>query len=267
MSIWSRIRNGLRNLLRKQQLESQLDDEVRAYVEMITDEQIARGMSADKARRTVLVDVGGVEQVKQAVREQRSGVRVEMLWQNSRYALRKLRQNPGFTLTAVLTLAIGIGATTAIFSLVCAVLLSPLPLPQPDRLVWVTQQDHAAPGTVSEALSYPDYFDWRAQSHSFSGLASSSMGGVTLQHNDESLRLDAEMVSSNFFHVLGVAPVLGRDFRWDDEKAGNRTVILSYGLWQKEFGGAKDIVGRSVTFTDHTYTIAGVMPKDFAIRE
>jgi putative ABC transport system permease protein len=114
---------------------------------------------------------------------------------NFRYALRRLQKNPGFTLTAVLTLTIGIGATTAIFSLVDAVLLRPLPLPQSDRLIWLSQQDHSLPGTASEALSYPDYFDWRARNHSFRALASFTGGGVTFLQNGESQRLDAQVVS------------------------------------------------------------------------
>jgi len=182
---------------------------------------------------------------------------------NFSYALRQLRKNPGFTITAVLTLAIGIGATTAIFSLVYAVLLHPLPFPQADRLLWLTQEDHSLPGVASESLSYPDYFDWRAQNHTFSGLASYSGGGVTFQHNGESQRLEAQIVSSNFFQVLGSAPMLGSDLRWEDEKPGNRTVMLSYALWQSAFGGSKDIIGHSVTLSDQSYVVAGVMPKSF----
>ena len=182
---------------------------------------------------------------------------------NFRYALRQLRKNPGFTLTAVLTLTIGIGATTAIFSLVDAVLLRPLPFPEPDRLVWLSQQDHSLPGAASESLSYPDYFDWRAQNHSFSGLASYTGGGVTFQQNGESQRLDAQVVSSNFFHVLGAAPILGRDFRWEDEKPGNRTVMLSHALWQSAFGSSKQIAGSAITLDYHNYTVAGVMPEGF----
>lgn len=180
-----------------------------------------------------------------------------------RYALRQLRKNFGFTLTAVLTLALGIGATTAIFSLVYAVLLRPLPFPQPDRLVSLAQQDHSLPGVVHEPLSYPDYFDWRAQNHTFSGMASYDMGGLTLQHNGESQRVDAEMVSSNFFQVLGVAPMLGRDFRWEDEKPDHYTAMLSYVFWQSEFGSSREIIGQSIRLGDHSFTIAGVMPKEF----
>jgi hypothetical protein len=166
---------------------------------------------------------------------------------NFRYALRRLQKNPGFTLTAVLTLAIGIGAATAIFSLVDAVLLRPLPYPQPDRLLWLSQQDHSLPGTASESLSYPDYFDWRAHNHSFRALASFTGGGVTFLQNGESQRLDAQMVSSNFFQALDVAPIVGRDFRQEDEKPGNRAVMLSYGLWQSAFASSRQIGGSTLT--------------------
>jgi predicted permease len=182
---------------------------------------------------------------------------------NFRYALRQLRKNPGFAITAVLTLAIGIGATTAIFSLVYAVLLRSLPFPQQDRLVWLSQQDHSTPGVTAESLSYPDYFDWRSQNHTLSGMASFRHGNTTLFRNSETQHLESEVVSANFFQVLGVAPLLGRDFRWEEEKAGNHAVMLSYDLWQSAFGSAQDIVGRSVRLGDFDYTVAGVMPKGF----
>jgi putative ABC transport system permease protein len=182
---------------------------------------------------------------------------------NFSYAIRQLRKNPGFTLTAVLTLAIGIGATTAIFSLVYTVLLRPLPFPQSDRLMWLTQQDHSLPGTIAEPLSYPDYFDWRAQSHTFEGIVSYRGASVTLQKNGEPQLLDAQRVSSNFFEVMGISPMLGRGFRWEEEKPGNRAVVLSYALWQSAFGSDKSIVGRSVRFGDHDYTVAGVMAENY----
>jgi predicted permease len=183
--------------------------------------------------------------------------------QDLRFALRQLRQNVGFALTTIVTLALGIGATTAIFSLVNAVLLRPLPFPEQGRLMWLHQQDHSLPGVVPEPLSYPTYFDWRAQNHTFSGMASYDGGGVTLETGSGAQRLDAETVSANLFQVLGVAPVLGRDFRWDDEKPGNRAVMLSYSLWQSNFGSATDIAGRMIRLNDHNYVVAGVMPKGF----
>lgn len=182
---------------------------------------------------------------------------------NFHYALRQLRKNPGFTITSVLTLAIGIGATTAIFSLVYGVLLRPLPFPQSDRLVWLNQQDHSLPGVAAESLSYPDYFDWRARNHTLSGIASYKSSGINFQHNGETQRLEAQAVSSNFFRVLGVAPMFGRDFRWDDEKPENRAVMLSYDFWQSTFGSSRDVVGQSITLNDHSYIVAGVMPRSF----
>jgi predicted permease len=183
--------------------------------------------------------------------------------QDLRFAIRQLRKNAGFALTTILTLALGIGATTAIFSLVNAVLLRPLPFPEQDRLMWLHQQDHSLPGVMPEALSYPDYFDWRAQNHTLSGMASYAGGGVTLETGSDAQRLDAATVSANLFQVLGVAPLVGRDFRWDDEKPGNRTVMLSYSLWQTNFGSATDIAGRTIRLGDHSYVVAGVMPKGF----
>ncbi len=134
MKLWSRVNSLLRNLFRKQQVESQLDDEVRAYVDMMTDERIAAGMSACEARRTALAEFGGIEQVKQTVRDHRAGTSVELLWQDARYGLRQLRRNPGFTVTVILTLALSIGANTAIFSIVNALMLKSLPYSHPERM-------------------------------------------------------------------------------------------------------------------------------------
>jgi predicted permease len=183
--------------------------------------------------------------------------------QDLRFAIRQLRKNSGFAVTIILTLALGIGATTAIFSLVNAVLLKPLPFPEQDRLMWLHQQDHSLPGVVPEALSYPTYFDWRTQNHTFSGIASYRSGAITLEMDGEAQHLEGQTVSANFFQVLGIVPMLGRDFRRDDEKPGNRAVMLSYSLWQSSFGAAKDIAGTIIRLGDHDYIVAGVMPKGF----
>src|ERR1700712_2671148 len=134
MKLWSRTTSMLRNLFRKRQVENQLDDEVHAYVDMLTDERIASGMSASEARRTAQAEFGGIEQLKQAVRDHRAGTDLELLWQNARFGVRQLRRNPGFTLTVVLTLALSIGANTAIFSIVNALMLKGLPYAHPERL-------------------------------------------------------------------------------------------------------------------------------------
>jgi predicted permease len=180
-----------------------------------------------------------------------------------RFSFRQLRKSPSFAIAAIVTLALGIGATTAIFSLVNAVLLKPLPYPEPGRLMRVTQEDHSTGAAVPESLSYPDYFDWRAQNRSLSGMASYTGQNMTLTGTGQAQQLGAYVVSSNFFQVLGVAPMLGRDFRWDEERSGNRAVMLSHELWQSRFGGDREIVGQQVTLDGERYTGAGVMPKGF----
>ena len=182
-----------------------------------------------------------------------------------RFSVRQLRKSPMFALTTILTLALGIGATTAIFSLVYAVMLKPLPFPEQNRLVWLAQEDYSTGAVIPESLSYPNYFDWRAQSHTLSGIASFRGAGVTLTGLGEAQRLNSETISSNFFQVLGVAPMLGRDLRWEEEKPGHRAVMLSYALWQSRFYGDRQIVGQLVTLDGLQYTVAGVMPKDFNV--
>jgi len=180
-----------------------------------------------------------------------------------RFGVRQLRKSPMFALTTILTLALGIGATTAIFSLVYAVMLKPLPFPEQDRLVWLSQEDHSSGAAIPESLSYPTYFDWRAQNHTLSGIASFAGSGITLTGAGEAQHLNSAAISSNFFQVLGAAPMLGRDFRWEEEKPGHRAVMLSYALWQSRFGADSKIVGQLVTLDGLQYTVAGVMPKDF----
>jgi hypothetical protein len=156
MQIWSRLKNLSRNLLRKRQVENQLDEELRAYADLISDEKVAAGIPASEARRTTLADLGGIEQVKQSVRDRRIGATLELLCQDVRYALRQLRRNRAFALTAVLTLGLGIGATSAIFSAVYALMLRPLPYPDASRLMYVSAQmsnAYNAPRSAHKTLS------------------------------------------------------------------------------------------------------------------
>jgi hypothetical protein len=144
-----------------------------------------------------------------------------------------------------------------------AVLLKPLPYPRADRLMSIKQEDHSSGAAIPTSLSYPDYFDWRARNRTFSGLASYSGANITLTGVGGAQRVGAYQVSSNLFQVLGVAPMLGREFRWDEERAGNRAVMLSYPLWQLRFGGEKNVVGRQVMLDGQPYTVTGVMPPKF----
>ena len=253
----------LKHLVTRRRIFNDLTEEIQQHLAEKTEALMAGGLSREDAERAAKREFGNVTRIEERGREAWVWPLVESLWADTRFAFRQLSKNFGFAFTAILTLALGIGATTAIFSLVNTVLLRPLPFPEQDRLMWLSQQDHSLPGVVPEALSYPDYFDWRAQNHTFSEMASFNGAGVTLESEGEAQRLDAQTVSANFFQTLGAAPMLGRDFRWEDERPGNRTVMLSYALWQSNFGSSKKIVGRTIRMDDHAYMVAGVMPKDF----
>ena len=243
--------------------DAELERELRSDLELEEEEQRENGLSAEEARYAARRAFGNETLIREQTREAWGWTQLERLLQDLRHAQRRLLRSPGFTISCVLILVIGMGATTAIFSLVNAVLLRPLPFPNSDRLVWVSQQDHSLPGVAQESLSYPDYFDWRAQNHSLDGIASYASATGTLDLKGESQRMEIQTVSSNFFRVLGVAPMLGRDLSWEEEKPGNRAVMLSYSFWQSEFGREPGIVGKSITMNGHGYTVAGVMPKGF----
>jgi putative ABC transport system permease protein len=186
---------------------------------------------------------------------------METLWQDVRYGARMLLRSPGFTLVAVLTLALGIGANTAIFTVVNAVLLRPLPYPQPDRLVLLTE--HWARFPVL-SVSYENYKDWRDQSHSFELVGAARNANLTLTGAGDPDRLQGQVVSASFFDLLGVKPVIGRVILSADDRPDSAPVaMLSYGLWQRRFGGAADVLGRSVTLDNNPYTVIGVLPPGF----
>lgn len=244
--------------------DAELERELRSDLELEEEEQRENGLSAEEARYAARRAFGNESLIREQTREAWGWTQLELILQDLRQAQRRLLRSPGFTIICVLILAIGMGATTAIFSLVNTVLLRPLPYPNSGRLVWLSQQDHSLPGIAPESLSYPDYFDWRMQNHTLSGVASYAGGTVTMVVKGESQRLDVQTVSSNFFQVLGVPPMLGRDFTWEEEKPGNRAVMLGYSFWQSQFGAEPGIVGKSITMDGHDYTIAGVMPKRFS---
>jgi len=247
----------------RKQILDDFSEEIRQHLEERADALMAAGMTRREAEACARREFGNIVAIEERGRDVWSRPFLDALGGDVKFALRQLRKNYGFALTAILTLALGIGSTTAIFSLVNAVLLRPLPFPQQDRLMWLNQQDRSLPGVVPESLSYPDYFDWRAQNHTFSGMASYGSSTAILESAGEPQHLDAMTVSSNLFEVLGVPPVIGRDFRPEDEKPGNRAVMLSYSLWQSAFHSANDIVSRTIRLGDHEYAVAGVMPRGF----
>jgi predicted permease len=186
------------------------------------------------------------------------------LLQDVRYAMRMLRKAPAFTVVALITLALGIGANTAIFSIVNAVLLKPLPFSEADRLTFMTEMFQAPSGELFESTtSYPDFFDWRERAHSFHGMASYHSDEVTLTGSSQPLHLAAATVSGDFFSVVGTKPLLGRGFTRDDEKPGTRVTVLSHELWQSSFGGDPNVIGRTVTLEHQNFSVVGVMPAGY----
>jgi putative ABC transport system permease protein len=189
---------------------------------------------------------------------------VTTLIQDIRYGLRTLAKSPGFTIVAVITLALGIGANTAIFSIVNAVLLKPLPVPEPDRLLFVTSAfSNQADANRPFAMSYPDFFDMRAAAKSFTGLASYHGDNFTLTGLAQPLHVTGSTVSGDFFSVIGKQPFLGRGFTREEEKPGSRVAVLSHHLWDSAFHGDRGIVGRNITLDKQSYTVVGVMPPGF----
>ena len=183
------------------------------------------------------------------------------LWQDLKHAVRMLVKKPGFTLIAIVTLALGIGANTAIFSVVNAVLLRPLPYPNADRLVAVSENSLKASDI---SVAYPDYLDWRAQQSVFEEMSARMPTGGIISSANEPERVIGRLVTPSFFSTLGVQPMLGRAFTDAEDKPGMPPVmVISYGLWQRQFGGASDAIGKSIIYNGEPWTVIGVMPSWF----
>jgi putative ABC transport system permease protein len=264
MKLWSRIHSALRYLFRQEQIENQLDDEVRAYVDMMADEKIAAGMSASEARRSALAEFGGIEQVKQAVRDHRAGVRVELLWQDAHYGLRQLWRNPGFTVTVILTLALSIGANTAIFSVVNALMLKSLPYSHPERMG--TIYTRITGRVTSDERHHINGEQWELLRDNVPALLSAVSGirssGVNLQAGSQAQYLHAGRISAHYLDVLEIHPRIGRNFsEAEDRPHGARATILSYGLWRSTFGSNPNILGQTILLKGEPYTVIGVLPE------
>ncbi|HEY1865926.1 MAG TPA: ABC transporter permease [Candidatus Acidoferrales bacterium] len=245
---------------RKKMLED-LDQDIHDHIERETQDNIERGMSPEEARHAAMRKFGNVTRVEEEIREVWSVVWIEQLLADIRFGLRMLRKNPGFTAVAVLTLALGIGANTAVFSLVYAVLLRPLPYQDPAGLV-VLNETTPMVGTVS--VSYPNFLDWRAQSHTFSQMAALHGVGFNLAGVSQPENISGDAVSPNFLSMIGIRPFLGRDFGASEEKAGTEPVVLlSYSLWQSHFGGDTSAIGRTIRLDGRSYTIVGVLPPNY----
>ncbi|HSE98975.1 MAG TPA: ABC transporter permease, partial [Blastocatellia bacterium] len=247
----------------KGRLERELEEEIRLHIEMQEEENLRRGMSGEEARRAAKRKFGGVEQVKEVYRERRGLPVVETTMQDVRYGARMLRKNPGFTLVAVLTLALGIGANTAIFSVVNAVLLQPPPYAKAHELAAVY---NTVGGKTRWPLSPMAYLNLKSRNSVFSDIGALSNKGwpANLTGAGEPERLQGFQVSANLFSLLGVAPQQGRAFLDEEDRPGaNRVVVLSHELWQRRFAADPQIIGQALTLNGDSYTVVGVMPADF----
>jgi predicted permease len=265
MGMLNRIGSFFRGRAHRDADERELDAEVRAHAEMLADEKVQQGMSEQEARRAARIQMGGIEQVKEEVRGARPGVWLETLWQDVRFGARMLRKNPGFTAVAVLTLALGIGANTAIFSLVDVVLFRPLPIAKPSEVVRLTFGETRGDSHWI-TTSFPAYQDYRDNTDVFSGIAAYldrlpvnfSAAGASAE------RVDAGMVTGNYFQTLGVNALLGRAISPDDDRPGAPPVaMLGYTYWLSHFAGERSGVGAEAIVDGSQFTIVGVTPPGF----
>ncbi|HWN98896.1 MAG TPA: ABC transporter permease [Blastocatellia bacterium] len=265
MHLLSRFRSLLSNVFHREHAERELDEEMSAHLDLLIDEKIAAGLSVQEARRNALIEFGGLAQVKEQVRDVRMGALIEQVWLDAGYAVRILLKNPSFTALVVITLALGIGVNTAIFSLVDGILLRPLPFERPDRLVRLVQSQSQL-GLPLWNLSQATFTALRDNNtHSLEAIAAYSTSGANLTGGGDPERVSVGNVSADFFKVLGVQPLLGRTFRAGEDTPGNNGVcVISFGFWQRQFGGDPNMIGRSLNLNSIATEVIGVMPAGFS---
>jgi predicted permease len=245
----------------RQRREREFAEELESHLAFHIEDNVRAGMSPEEARRRALIKLGGVTLTQERYREQRGLPMLETLIQDLRFGLRMLRKNPGFSLIAILTLALGIGANTAIFNVVNALLLKPLPYRNPEQLVWMAEV-YSQPKI--ERVSVSHFFAWSTQSQTLAQLAAYEPDNLTLTGAGEPERLDVNRVSAQFFAVLGVQPLRDRNFLpAEDRPGGARAALISHSLWQRRFSADQQIIGRSITLNNQGYIVVGVLPPDF----
>jgi predicted permease len=247
-------------LFGRRRFGSELDEEMLFHREQAEKDFIAGGMSPEAAKYEAMRQFGNATRLREKSHEV-VGFKMETVVQDLKFALRQLRKNPGFALTAVLILGLGIGASVAIFAFVDAALIKPLPYPEPTRLVAVNESTELFP---RNNLSYPDYVDWKQQNTVFSSLDVYTGNRFEWNTPSGTESVHGLQVSVGFLGTLGIKPMLGRDFHaGEDVKGASRVVLLRYGLWQRRFGGRRDVMGQAVNLSGVAYTVIGVLPKDF----
>jgi putative ABC transport system permease protein len=257
MTLGSQVRSWVRAMMGRTRIENEMDAELRFHMEAFTEDLQRKGVPREYAMRQARIEFGGVERAKEECRDAR-GVRfTETLLQDLRYGARALRKSPGFTAIAVLTLALGIGANTAIFSVVNAILLHPLAYKDADRLVTILNDGN---GPISVA----NYIDWREQSHSFEAMGAAEYWSPNLTGVDQPENIRGHKITYDLFPLLGAQPQLGRLFTEADDRPGSEhEVILSYRLWQRRFSSDHNVIGKVIRLNGEAYSVVGVMPRDF----
>ncbi len=261
MPVFVKARRFLRNLFSSRRVELDLDQEVHAHLEMLTDENIRAGMPPEEAQRAARIELGGIEQVKEQVREERVGNWLHSVLSDYRYGLRQLRKNPGATAVMVFTLALAIGATTAIFSVVYGVLLRPLPYADANRIMAVFEVN--SEGRWAH-LADPNFDDFRDQNRSFQAIAKYNDYVVSVSGASQPTRTKVAHVSPDFLKVFGIPPILGRDFTASDAKKGaGPTALVSYGYWRQDLGSPRDLSQAHLKIDGAVYSVIGVLPAGF----
>jgi putative ABC transport system permease protein len=253
-----RIMHLFRRLWDRRAVEQELDEEVQSYFEVLIERGISRGMSREEAQREARVQFESAEQVKQRVREVRVGASIDTTLQDIRYAWRSLKKSPGFTLFAVLTIALGLGANAAIFSLVDGVLIKSSGYPEPERIVKLWEKP---PKRQRNGIAAANYLDWSRQNQSFDAMAAETGGALSYSGGGEPRSLKTGFVSAPYFKVFGVQAALGRTFASDEDQPGSqKVVVLTHRIWMNLFGGDPGTVGRSILLNGEPYTVIGVLP-------
>ena len=265
----SRVREWMKRItgmFRKRRRDAELEEELAAHLEMLVEENMERGMTPEEARRAARIALGGGEQIKEAVRQQRGLPWLESLWQDMRFGLRMLRKNPSFTVVAILTLALGIGSNTAIFSVVNGILLETLPYAGSSRLLRIANEYKVRGMSMGlQGASLPEIADVRAQSTVFEQLSiyQENWGG-TIRTDLMPDTSDISQVSADFFPMMGVKPLLGRPITAaDEQRGGERVAVLNYRLWREDFGGDANVLTRTFLADGTPYRVIGVMPPEF----
>src|SRR5579859_5930976 len=249
------------SLFNKRRQDEDLSAELESHLHLHIEDNLRAGMTPEEARRQALIKLGGVEQIKEKYRDRRGLPWLEDLLRDIRFSLRMLRKNLGFTLVAVLTLSLGIGGNTAIFSVVDQLLLRPLPYPNGEQLLTIYE---SWSGENRNDVSPANWLDWQRENRTLQGLAAWHTINATLTGVGEATRLNAQVVSSEFFPLLGVKPLLGRTLSKEDDQPNAPSVaVLSYQLWKRRFAADPHVIGRVIQMDDKPAEIIGVMPADF----